>query len=155
MSRSYPALILLLMVIILAAPGCKLNQAQVGPNPARITVILEGRAKLDPKPDYGQWKDEVAWTYDLYLITEDGSWKELPTEPPREAISYKGNPLQHQTVFLAPPGKLKLKLLVHGFFRAYVGRLALTDSLVSLEKDYGFDLAPGQAQSIKVRAGGK
>ena len=87
---------------------------------------------------------QVRWDWGLYLVASDGQL--LPLRPEvKQGLKLLPSPrLQRDTVFLVPPGRQRLRLLVEG----YVGvrySMAYTPFIInSLQHDATLDLQPGQ-----------
>jgi hypothetical protein len=119
--------------------------------------------RLGPPPYTPGWFHQLApapvWDWGLYLVESDGGLRRLQPAPAAELVSLPGVQLSAEAVFLAPPGRHRLRLLAdayleHGFtddsgyWREYI-------PLASHRRDYTLSLAPGQEASIRADFAGR
>lgn len=154
MTRSRLALIAAgaaLAVILLLPAGCaKGGFVDPGPDPARVRVLIhfnEDRSRFDQFDDTTPY---TRWDWGLYIV-ENG--KLLPLKPAdNENLKVIMGPvLKRDTVFLAPPGKLRLRLLVDGYVGLREGRSYTPITVSGVKQDFEVNLKAGQ--EITLRAG--
>jgi hypothetical protein len=163
----------LALAALFLAAGCG-RYADPGPRPARVRAAVSAEVsagrireavldRLGPPPYTPGWFHQLApapvWDWGLYLVESDGGLRRLQPAPGAELVSRPGAQLSAEAVFLAPPGRHRLRLLAdayleHGFtddsgyWREYI-------PLASHRRDYTLGLAPGQEASIRADFAGR
>ncbi len=146
------ALTAALAVLCLAAFACgKGGFVDPGPDPARVRVqihFVEDRSRFDQFDDTTPY---TRWDWGLYLLQEG---RMLPLRPAdnQNLKVIMGPVLKRDTVFLTPPGRHHLRLLVDGYVGLREGRSYTPITVSGIKKDYEVDLKPGQ--EILIKAGG-
>lgn len=123
----------ILAAALLLAPlsGCISRYADPGPDPARISLHVTGA--LDPAhvrdevsirlgpmpPPFSRVLKEPVWDWGLYIVPDTGPNAALrplrPTDPKADLSMVTGQALDDRAVFLAPPGKHHLRLLINAY----------------------------------------
>lgn len=152
--RAWLLLALTFLCLLLTAPWAVAQESQDEFSElAKVKVMLKAFVDPGPRPAYGQWHEEIRWTYDLFLVLDKAHMMKMVAWPEREASSFVGNPLIHETVFLVPPGKRRYRLFVLGAYLAFVGRDIFKDDLKQHVEELELDLKPGQETIIHIDLG--
>ncbi len=155
-----------LILLLLLAPlgGCISRYADPGPDPARLTLRVTGKldpahvrdevfAKIGPMPPpFSRVLKQPVWDWGLYIVPETGPNAALrplrPTDPKADLSMVTGQALADQAVFLAPPGKHRLRVLVNAYkvHIYYDGWQEVRDYIPvgGGSRDYQVDLKAGQ-----------
>lgn len=138
------------LAALLAPLGCAGIYQDPGPNPAKVRVKLDLAADLNRLPTGAVDVSRTPrWDWGLYLVGSDGRLTPLRPESGEELKLISGPRLTRETVFLAPPGRVRLRLLAEGYVLARYGMTAEPRVLTLLSQDYDLDLAPGAEVSLK------
>lgn len=149
------AALTLLTTLLLA--GCAGLYVDPGASPARVRVQLDMTPDRGLLPvDGGEANPLTSWDWGLYLVAADGRLLPLAPESGQRLRGLAAERLLTETVFLAPAGRQRLRLLVEGYVLVRL-RLGATPYDVALwQEDLELDLAPGQEVTIsRVKAGGR
>lgn len=167
-----PRTVLCLALLLLAA-ACGPVYLDPGPNPARIKVAVDARvskahadavvyASLGPmQPGFSDVLPLPVWDWGLYLVPAGADeltpLRHLPPANLKTNLDYvKGFSLKAETVFLAPPGKHRLRVMINGY-KVHVyfeGGRRFTDYIYvgGGSRDFQLDLKPGQSLDLGVFA---
>ncbi|MCB2188223.1 MAG: hypothetical protein KQJ78_17525 [Deltaproteobacteria bacterium] len=156
----------LALALVLVLGACQPVYQDAGPNPARVRVTFHARlteAELEDailiqsgpvfiKPGRFDEFSPPWWRMRLFLVDDEGSYTPLAPEGPTPP-TVEGLQFDQSTVFLAPPGERRLRLLVECIIYRYYNNGSLTpvrepiNALVQ-KRDYLLKLAPGQEVSL-------
>ncbi|MFZ5586072.1 MAG: hypothetical protein ACOZHQ_09105 [Thermodesulfobacteriota bacterium] len=132
--------------------GCAAGYLDPGPNPAKVRVKLDLSADPDGiPPGAADVNRTVRWDWGLYLEGRDGQL--LPLAPASgEGLKLIAAPrLTRETVFLAPAGRQKLRLIVEGYVSLRYGVSYSPYNLTYVQEDFSLDLQPGQEATISPK----
>ncbi|MBI4798971.1 MAG: hypothetical protein HY794_09615 [Desulfarculus sp.] len=140
---------------LLLLAGCGGYYVNPGASPARVRVQLDCTADRSLLPqDGGEVSPLTFWDWGLYLVAGDGRLLPLAPQSGEWLHGEPGERLVAHTVFLVPPGRQRLRLLVEGYVRVRLGMSARPYGVALLQEDLELDLAPGQEVAIsRVKAG--
>jgi len=142
LARHWMAVIAL--AALLAPLGCAGVYQDPGPNPARVRVKLDLAADLSQMPTGAADVSRTPrWDWGLYLVGGDGRLTPLRPESGEPLKLISGPRLTRDTVFLVPPGRVRLRLLAEGYVLARYGMTAEPRNLTVLSQDFDLDLTPG------------
>ncbi len=148
LTRGWAVLPGLLGLLILAA--CAGLYQDPGPNPAKVRVRLDLTADLNRLPaGAADVSPTPRWDWGLYLLGSDGRLTPLKPESGEALKLISGSRLTRETVFLAPPGRVRLRLLAEGYVMVRYGMTAEPLVLTLLSQDFDLDLAPGAEVNLK------
>jgi hypothetical protein len=140
-----------LAAILLLPAGCaKDGFVDPGPEPARVRVLIhfsEDRSRFDQFDDTTPY---TRWDWGLYIVHDSRLLPLRPTDNENLKV-ITGPVLKRDTVFLAPPGKLRLRLLVDGYVGLREGRSYTPVTVSGVKQDFEVDLKAGR--EITLRAG--
>ena len=140
-----------LAILLLLPAGCaKGGFVDPGPDPARVRVRIhfsEDRSRFDQFDDTTPY---TRWDWGLYVV-DNGRLLPLKPANNENLKVIMGPVLKRDTVFLAPPGKLRLRLLVDGYVGLREGRSYTPVTVSGVKQDFEVDLKAGQ--EITLRAG--
>ena len=138
---------LLALCCFLAA--CAGGFANPGENPARIRVQLAADAGDYPIPDDNNGIIPLQWQWGLFLVGQGDGLTPLKPESGERLHALNDKILKRDTVFLAPPGQRKVRLLVEGYIGVKISRNSYPQNVAFLQEDFSLDLKPGQTVTIK------
>ncbi len=138
----------LLLGLVLWA-GCAPSYLKVGPNPARVEILLQA-VSPSRHARYGDLSRDVYWDWGLYLLGEGGTLQALAPASGERLKVITANPLRRATTFLAPAGSIRLRLIAEAYISVPSSQGYQTVGLASFQKDFSLRLAPGAKQVIKV-----
>ncbi len=140
-------LVLLVGLVLLA--GCAPSYLKVGPNPARVEIVLQAQAP-SRHARYGDISREVYWDWGLYLLGDKGSLQALAPASGERLKVISANPLRRSTTFLAPAGNIRLRLIAEAYINVPSSQGYDNLGIASFQKDFSLDLAPGRKKVITV-----
>lgn len=131
--------------------ACKAQFLDPGPNPAKIQVQLKANYTADPNSRIiKKYMEPVEWDWGLYKVTNGGVLPALPTADKQQLKGIEGDSLTRDTVFLAPGGKGRYRLIVEAYKTIATNNAMNTVGLGSFQRDFDLNLAPGQTTTLKV-----
>lgn len=149
LARHWRAVIAL--AALLAPLGCAGVYQDPGPNPAQVRVKLDLAADLSRMPTGAADVSRTPrWDWGLYLVGSDGRLAPLKPASGEPLKLISGQRLTRDTVFLVPPGRVKLRLLAEGYVLARYGMTAEPRNLTVVSQDFDLDLAPGAEVSLSL-----
>jgi hypothetical protein len=137
----------LAMCCFLAA--CAAGFANPGDNPARVRVQLTADAGDYPIPEDNNGIIPLQWQWGLFLVGPGDSLTPLKPENGERLHALNDKILKRDTVFLAPPGQRRLRLLVEGYIGVKISRNSYPQNVAFLQEDITLDLKPGQTVIVK------
>ncbi len=168
MTKIIPAALLLALLAL--CPSCLNPYLDPGPHPARISIsfhtavspeqvqhTLEENQLIPPivLPDLFHRVDGPFWDWGLYLVKEDGSLRPLPPAGKQATRHLQGPRLEAVGSFLAPPGRLHLKLLaecylIHSWSEGMMPTQTQSLGVAELTRTWELDLKPGHTYRFQL-----
>lgn len=152
--------------IVLALAGCAGMYVNPGPRPARVRVLLEAKSDMaefaaamaDKIWGYQYGLDAYGpfWEWGLYLKEDDGSLKPLRPEKSGSVKTEEGFSFEKDVTFLAPPGRVKLWLLLDvylDYFEPNWGGGPVPVNIKTYTEDINVDICPDCEFEIKRSLG--
>ena len=140
---------LVLLVALALLAGCAPAYLKVGPNPARVEVVLQAVAP-SRHARYGDLSRQIYWDWGLYLMGRDGSLQALAPASGERLKVISANPLKRTTTFLAPAGDLRLRLIAEAYINVPSSQGYDNLGIASFQRDFSLRVGPGQKKTIKV-----
>lgn len=137
-------------LVALVLSGCAAGYVDPGSSPAKVRVQLKALAKQQPQYWRFGGPYPVNWDWGLYLVRSDESLAALGPADKQRLTVLEENPLVRDTVFLAPPGQLKLRLILEAYYFRPQSEGYLPVSLGGTIRDFQIDLPPGGEKTLKV-----
>lgn len=151
-----PAALAAVLLALTLAVGCAGSYfLNAGPDPARVRVILQCTAdRAAGAPDLSMFDDvlpDTYWDWGLYLVRSASDYAPLaPADGQQLKVLIANNTLQRDTVFLVPPGKHTLRLIVEGYIKVRNGWYYDPRTIAGFGQEYEVDLKPGQTMTIRA-----
>lgn len=147
---SFPVMILMAFAAFLLA-GCAGGYLDPGPEPAKVRVDLQAKADQGPISWRFGGPCPVLWDWGLYLVRQDGSLARLRPADGQRLKVIQENPLRRDTVFLAPPGKRRLRLIIESYYQQPHAEGHIPISLGGTIEDFQVDLKAGAETVLEFR----
>lgn len=144
----YVAGLLTLAAFFLSA--CAAGYLNPGPNPSKIRVKLKAEVKQQPNSWRYGGPYPVTWDWGLYLVRADNTLAALGPADKQRLKVLQENPLVRDTVFLAPPGNLKLRLILDAYYFKPHAEGYLPISLGGAIRDFNINLPQGGEKQLEV-----
>jgi predicted component of type VI protein secretion system len=130
--------------------GCAAGYLDPGPSPSKIRVKLKAEARQQPKSWRFGGPYPVTWDWGLYLVRSDDTLATLGPEDKQRLTVLQENPLVRDTVFLAPSGKLKLRLILDAYYfePEFAGYRPV--SLGGTIRDFHINLPQGSEKILEI-----
>ncbi|MCF8043163.1 MAG: hypothetical protein K9K65_14415 [Desulfarculaceae bacterium] len=139
----------LLLLLALAALACATAGTQdPGPDPARVRVLVDLKEDRSLFNQFDDTTPYTSWDWGLYLVHE-GRNVPLRPDPPQELKVIRTPRLVRDTVFLAPPGKHTLRLIVHGSVGVRQGWTYWPITTVLVNQTFELELKPGGKTTLR------
>lgn len=140
---------LLLGLLTLGATACAgRGTVDSGPDPAKVRVLVdlaEDRSLFNVFDDTTPY---TSWDWGLYLVQE-GRNAPLRPDPPQQLKVIHTPRLVRDTVFLVPPGRRTLRLIVHASVGVREGWTYWPITTVLVDQTFKRDLQPGQEITLR------
>jgi hypothetical protein len=136
------------LLLALGAACAQWGAADPGPDPARVRVLVdlaEDRSLFTPFDDATPY---TSWDWGLYLA-QDGRNVPLRPDPPQSLKEIRTPRLVRDTVFLTPPGKHTLRLIVQASVGVRGGWTYWPITTVLVDQTFEVDLKPGEEITIR------
>jgi hypothetical protein len=137
-----------LMAFILS--GCAGGYVDPGPSPAKVRVQLKAEAKQQPKSWRVGGPYPATWDWGLYLVQGDGSLARLKPADGQRLKVIEANPLVRDTVFLVPPGRRTLRLMLEAYYFKPHAEGSIPVSLGGTIRDFQVEITQGAEKTLKV-----
>lgn len=137
-----------LLLLALVAACATLGTADPGPDPARVRVLVdlaEDRSLFNVFDDTTPY---TSWDWGLYLV-QGGRNVPLRPDPPQQLKVIHAPRLVRDTVFLAPPGRHTLRLIVQGSVGLREGRIYWPITTVLVNQTFTLDLQAGSGTTLR------
>ncbi|MCB2190919.1 MAG: hypothetical protein KQI62_05100 [Deltaproteobacteria bacterium] len=139
----------LLLLLALGALACATaGTAKPGPNPARVRVLVDLKEDRSLFNQFDDTTEYTSWDWGLYLV-QDGRNVPLRPDPPQELKVIRTPRLVRDTVFLAPPGKRTLRLIVHASVGVREGWTYWPITTVLVDQTFALNLKPGEQVTLR------
>lgn len=153
--KLYPVLICFALAALLAA-GCGGYYQNAGADPARVRVVFSVTADRDDRAiafeEAGIFTDilpNTYWDWGLFEVRSENDWTPLaPADGQQLNVVVANNTLTRDAVFLVPPGRHKLALLVQGYVKVRHDRFYDPRVIAGFQQFYEVDLKPGETMTI-------
>lgn len=136
-------------LLALFLTGCA-GYVDPGPNPAKVRVLLKAEAKQQPKSWRAGGPYPVTWDWGLYLVQGDASLAQLKPADGQRLKVIEANPLVRDTVFLVPPGRRDLRLILEAYYFQPHAEGSIPVSLGGTIMDFQVDVPQGGEKTLKV-----
>lgn len=130
--------------------GCAAGYLYPGPNPSKIRVRLKAEVKQQPRSWRYGGAYPVTWDWGLYLVLEDNSLAALGPDDKQRLKVLQENPLIRDTVFLAPPGNLRLRLILDAYYFKPHAEGYTPISLGGTVRDFQINLPRGGEKQLVI-----
>ncbi|MBU1275258.1 MAG: hypothetical protein KJ720_07755 [Proteobacteria bacterium] len=141
-----PCLCLLLALAAVACAG--MGTADPGPDPARVRVLLDLAEDRSQFNVFDETTPYTSWDWGLYL-EQNGRNVPLRLAKPEELKVIRTPRLVRDTVFLAPPGRHTLRLIVQGSVGVREGRTYWPITTVLVNQTFEMELKPGTGTTLR------
>ncbi len=139
----------LLLALALGAAACAgMGLADAGPNPARVRVLVDLKEDRSLFNVFDETTPYTSWDWGLYLVQE-GRNVPLPLARPEELKVIRTPRLVRDTVFLAPPGRHTLRLIVHASVGVRHGWTYWPITTVLVNQTFALDLQAGREITLR------
>ncbi|MBU4567158.1 MAG: hypothetical protein KMY53_11305 [Desulfarculus sp.] len=138
----------LLLLLALAAACANMGAADPGPDPARVRVLVDLKQDRSLFNVFDETTPYTSWDWGLYLV-QGGRNVPLRPDPPQELKVIRAPRLVRDTVFLAPPGKHTLRLIVQGSVGVREGRIYWPITTVLVNQTFDLELKPGGKATLR------
>ena len=160
----------LVLALALLAPACLNPYLDPGPRPARIDITFQANVtqeqvqhtlelnQLIPPivlPGLFHRVSGPFWDWGLYRVGKDGSLRPLPPAGKQATRHLQGPRLEARGGFLAPPGRLRLRLLVecylvHSWSEGMMPTQTQSLGVAELTRTWELDLKPGHTYGFQL-----
>jgi hypothetical protein len=130
--------------------GCAGGYLDPGPSPAKVRVQLKAESKQQPRSWRFGGPYPVTWDWGLYLVQNNASLARLRPADGQRLKVIEANPLVRDTVFLMPPGRRNLRLILEAYYFKPHAEGSLPVSLGGTIRDFQVDVPQGAEKTIKV-----
>lgn len=139
----------LLLLLALTVFACATaGTVDPGPDPARVRVLVDLKQDRSLFNQFDDTTPYTNWDWGLYL-TQNGRNVPLRPDPPQQLKVIRTPRLVRDAVFLAPPGKHTLRLIVHASVGVREGRTYWPITTVLVNQTFDVDLQPGGTMTLR------
>ncbi len=138
----------LLAVAALFLSGCAGGYVDPGPSPAKLRVQLKAEAKQRPS-SWRRGAYPVKWDWGLYLVRDDKRLARLKTADGQRLTAIQENPLLRDTVFLLPPGRHTVRIILEAYYYMPHAEGFIPVSLGGTVRDFSVEAVQGAEKNLK------